>query len=98
MAMQPLVSFIELEQIRDLASRSNFRYGKEMANDAKITITDQNHFNRVARIEHGNSKPQMVSLMSTAKGFRWKCTCSARKDFFCSHCVAVALYDTISAQ
>jgi len=79
------------DEIEKLASRSNFRYGKNLAEDSKIRVIKSNTFNLIAELKHGNSKPQTVELTSTTKGFRWKCTCTAKKDYFCEHCVAVGL-------
>ena len=89
--MKPILELVTPEELEKLASRSHFRYGQQIAEDGKITFSKVNTFNRVAEVEHGNSQKRTVQLMSTTKGFRWKCTCSARKDFFCQHCVAVGL-------
>ncbi len=89
--MQPLISLISPEEIERLASRSNFRYGKELARDASMTVEKENRFNRIVRLKHGKGPDRTVELMSTTKGFRWKCTCTNRKDVFCEHVVAVCL-------
>jgi uncharacterized Zn finger protein len=88
--MKPIKSFLTEEQIEKLASRSNFRYGKSMA-DSGVVITSKNNFNIEAKVKHGTGEGRTVELSSTSKGFRWKCTCTSRKDLFCQHCVAVAL-------
>jgi uncharacterized Zn finger protein len=89
--MKPIKSFLTEEQIENLASRSNFRYGKSMADDG-VTITRSNSFNVEAKVKYGEGEGRKVELSSTTKGFRWKCTCTSRKDLFCKHCVAVALH------
>ncbi len=89
--MKPLLSLITIEEIEALASRSNFRYGREIAENAEITIQKKNTFNRIAEVRHGNSPVQTVEVMVTAKGLRWKCTCTNRKNIFCEHVVAVCL-------
>ncbi|HEV8601312.1 MAG TPA: hypothetical protein VGQ87_01800 [Patescibacteria group bacterium] len=89
--MKPLKSFLTEEQLEDLASRSNFRYGKAIAEDGDVTVLKANTFNLVARVKHKNGEARTVELMSTPKGFRYRCTCTSRKDLFCKHCVAVGL-------
>lgn len=90
--MTPLKYILTLEQLEDLASRSNFRYGKAMAKDAEITPVESNTFNMIATIKHGTHQKRTVILESTPKGLRWKCTCSSKKNFFCQHCTAVGLW------
>jgi uncharacterized Zn finger protein len=89
--MLPLASFITPEKLEELASRSHFRYGKQIAEEGEIEFTKTNTFNAVATVKHQNSQKRTVSLMSTTKGFRWKCTCTSKKGIFCQHCVAVGL-------
>jgi uncharacterized Zn finger protein len=90
MPMKPINSLINLEMLTDLATRSNFRYGKDMAKNYKITFIKSNVFNHLATVENRGPK-ETVELHSTPKGFRWKCTCSSKKNYFCPHCVAVCL-------
>ena len=92
--MKPVTSLLTTDLIEDLASRSHMRYGKLIAEDGKITITKQNAFNIIATIENSNKKAQTTELTSTSKGFRWKCSCTNRKDTFCEHAVALALFVT----
>lgn len=89
--MKPVKSFLTEEQLQDLATRSNFRYGQKIAAAGDVKVLKQNVFNIVARVQHGNGEARTVELMSTSKGFRTRCTCSSRKDLFCQHCVAVGL-------
>jgi len=89
--MLPLKNFLTEENLGDLASRSNFRYGKAMAKDSDVAVLKTNTFNLVAKIKHGQGETRTVELMSTTKGFRFRCTCTAKKNFFCKHCVAVGL-------
>ncbi len=89
--MLPLKSLITAEQIKDLASRSNYRYGEKLSQDAEIVINKENTFNIWAAIKLGNKTAHEVELQSTTKGFRWKCSCTSKKDYFCEHCTAVAL-------
>jgi uncharacterized Zn finger protein len=90
--MKPLLSLISMEQLEKLASRSNFRYGQEIAKNGKIHIEKSNTFNIIATVQSKNKNTRTVELSSTSKGFRWKCTCTGRKDLFCNHCVAVGLF------
>jgi uncharacterized Zn finger protein len=89
--MLPIKSFITPEKLEELASRSNFRYGTQIAEDGEIDFTKTNTFNLIATVKHKNSQARTVHLMSTTKGFRWKCTCTSKKGMFCEHCVAVGL-------
>ncbi len=88
--MKPLRDFLTEEQIKDLASRSYFRYGKEIASDGDVKIIKQNTFNVLATVHNGQART--VELTSTPKGFRYKCTCTNKKNLFCQHCVAVGLF------
>jgi uncharacterized Zn finger protein len=89
--MLPLKSIITPEELDKLASRSNYRYGKALAEDASIRVSKSNTFNLHAELQQGKGRAYQVELMSTTKGFRWKCSCTNKKDYFCEHCVAVAL-------
>lgn len=89
--MLPLSSFITPEKLEELASRSHFRYGMQIAEEGEIKISKRNTFNVIATVKHGSHQTRTVSLMSTTKGFRWKCSCSSKKGFFCQHCAAVGL-------
>jgi uncharacterized Zn finger protein len=89
--MKPIRTFLTEEQIEDLATRSHFRFGKQIAEAGDVTIELVNTFNVVAKVQHKEGEGRTVELMSTPKGFRFRCTCSAKKNFFCQHCVAVAL-------
>lgn len=88
--MKPINSLLQLEDIVDLATRSNFRYGKEIAKNYKITFIKSNTFNHLATIENRGPK-ETVEFHSTPKGLRWKCSCTSKKNYFCEHCVAVGL-------
>jgi uncharacterized Zn finger protein len=89
--MHPINELITREFLEDLATRSNFRYGKNIAKDADFEFEKINTFNIIAKIKNHGHETRTVELMSTTKGFRWKCSCSSRKDLFCEHCVAVGL-------
>lgn len=90
--MLPVKSFITMDKLQRLASRSNFRYGQELVKESGIKITDQNTFNIVAEVARGKHASETVELRSTTKGFRFTCTCSSRKNNFCEHCTAVGLF------
>lgn len=89
--MKPLRTFLTEEQIEALATRSYFRYGKQIAEAGDVKVLKTNTFNIVARVQHAKGEARTVELMSTPKGFRYRCTCSSRKNLFCQHCVAVGL-------
>jgi uncharacterized Zn finger protein len=90
--MKSLLSLISLDQLEQMASRSNFRYGQEIAKNGDIKIEKSNTFNITATVKSKNKNTRTVELSSTSKGFRWKCTCTGRKDLFCNHCVAVGIF------
>lgn len=93
--MRPVKEFLTEENLEDLASRSYFRYGKQIAKDGEIEIIKQNTFNIIAKVKQGTGhESRTVELMSTPKGFRWKCTCTNKKNLFCQHCVAAGLFQT----
>ncbi len=89
--MQPIKTEVTEELLKDLASRSNFRLGKDIAKNGAITFMQSDVLHMVARVEFRNSQTRTVDVLSTPKGIKWKCTCSSRKDLFCQHCVAVGL-------
>lgn len=90
--MKPLKDLVTLQLIDDLASRSHFRFGKQIYKDNEIKIIKENTFNYMAEIKMKSKTPINVAIMSTTKGFRYKCDCSNKKNFFCEHCVALGLY------
>lgn len=67
------------------------RYGQAIADHGDVKVLEGKTFSLVARVKHGDGETRTVKLESTPKGFRWKCTCTSRKDLFCKHCVAVGL-------
>lgn len=91
--MQSILSFLTTENLKELASRSHFRYGQDLAENSEIKITKQNTFNILADIKlPKNNKILKTELNSTTKGLRWKCSCSNKKNYFCEHCVALGIY------
>lgn len=91
MAVLPLASILPNEEIEKMASRSNLRFGKQMAEKAKILFSMNNEFHITATVEHKNAAIQTVDLLSTNKGLHFKCSCTNKKNIFCEHCTAVAL-------
>ncbi|MBX4204789.1 MAG: hypothetical protein KW788_01210 [Candidatus Doudnabacteria bacterium] len=89
--MKPLREYISEDALEDLATRSNFRYGKGIAKDGEFTLVKSNTYNHIAQVKQGHHEKRTVHLESTPKGLRWKCTCTSKKNYFCQHCVAVGL-------
>ncbi len=89
--MKPVKDLITFELLKELASRSNFRYGQDIAKNGIITYDMENAFHVVARVVFRGGQTRTVDVLSTPKGLRFKCTCTSRKDLFCNHCVAVGL-------
>lgn len=89
--MKPLTQLLTLELIEGLSTRSNLRAGKEIAREGGITPEKTNTFNLIAQVQFRGGETRTVELMSTSKGFRWKCTCSSRKTLFCKHCTAASI-------
>ena len=96
--MKTIKAILTPEFLEDMASRSNFRYGKAIAKDGDVTMLETNTFSVVAKVKHGQGETRTVKLESTPKSFRWKCTCTSRKDLFCKHAVAVGLYASENLQ
>ena len=90
--MKTIKSILTEEFLEDQASRSNFRFGKAIAKDGNVKVLEAKTFSVVGKVQHGNGETRTVRLESTPKGFRYKCTCTNRKDLFCKHCVAVGLF------
>lgn len=89
--MKPVKNLISLELLKELASRSNFRYGQDIAENGTITYDMENAFHVIAHVVFRGGQARTVDVLSTPKGLRFKCTCTSRKDLFCNHCVAVGL-------
>lgn len=89
--MKPVKSILTEELLKHLASRSNFRYGKDIFQNGTIVHDIENAFHIVARVSFRAGQSRIVDILSTPKGLRFKCTCTSRKDLFCNHCVAVGL-------
>jgi hypothetical protein len=89
--MKPLREYITEQELEDLASRSNFRYGKSIAENSEFEVLKSNTFNLIVKVKHGNHETRTVHLESTPKGFRWKCSCTSKKGYFCQHAVAAGL-------
>ncbi len=90
--MKPLTTLITLEGIEQLASRSNLRLGKAIAENGEFVVEKINTYGQIVRVSHKQGQSRTVQVESTPKGLRWKCTCSSRKDLFCQHCVALGLH------
>jgi hypothetical protein len=91
MAIIPLLKQLSVTEIEKMASRSNFRFGKQLLKDAKINVQTNNVFRRIATVSYKNHPEQKVEFLSDHKGLHYKCSCSNRKNMFCEHCIAVAL-------
>lgn len=89
--MKPVTSLITNDILEDLASRSNLRYGQEIAKSGEVNFEKSNAYHLISIVKYRNGETRTVDFLSTAKGLKWKCTCTARKDFFCKHCVAVGI-------
>lgn len=90
--MKPVKTLVNLEVVSELASRSNFRLGKAMAEDGQFKIEKSNPFVEEVKLSYKNGQVRDIRVESTSKGLKWKCSCSSRKDLFCEHCVALGLY------
>ncbi|GAC1413176.1 MAG: hypothetical protein NVSMB66_4440 [Candidatus Doudnabacteria bacterium] len=91
--MKSILSFLDTENLKKMASRSHFRYGKDLAKNGSIKITKQNTFNILAEIKlPSGNKTVQTEINSTTKGLRWKCSCSNKKNYFCEHCIALGLF------
>ncbi len=90
--MKRLKDLLDEEVLDGLATRSNLRYGKQMAEDGDVEVLESNPFNVKATVQHGDKQARTVELHATSKGLRHHCTCSSRKDLFCQHRVAVGLF------
>lgn len=90
--MKPVTSLVSIEELKVLGSRSNFRYGQDIRKHGEVIFDKSNAYHLVAKVKHGNREVRTVDFLSTPKGLRTKCSCTARKDLFCEHCVAVGLF------
>jgi hypothetical protein len=90
--MKPIVQLVKLEDIHKLASRSNMRLGKAIAQDGQFENEKINPYVQQVKITHKSGQARTVKVESTPKGLRWKCSCSSRKNSFCQHCTALGLH------
>ena len=87
---RPIKDYLKPNFVRTLASPSNFRLGKEIADGGRVEIVESGDTFLLARVIPEEGEARKVELRSTAHGLTLKCTCS-KKEVFCKHCVAAAL-------
>lgn len=90
--MKQIAAMCSEEELKKLASRSNFRYGQEIYKDGEIVFVQDEALHKVAKVNFRSNETRTVDVLSTPKGLKWKCTCTSRKDLFCKHYVAVGLH------
>lgn len=90
-SMKPVHELLTEYVVKDLASRSNLRYGQDIVKNGQVIFEKANAFHQVAKVSFRNGETRTVDLLSTPKGLRYKCTCTSRKDLFCKHMVAAGL-------
>lgn len=91
--MPAIADFVEPNKIVQLATPANLRIGHEIVDQHGVELTEFGPLRVCAKVGHTASADQLrtVTLLSTAEGLQWSCTCTTRQNFFCKHCVAAAL-------
>lgn len=91
MPILPLKNILTEEKILELASRSNFRLGKQIFSQGDFKVNNQNIFHLNIEVKYKTKNP-IADLLSNHKGLKFSCSCSAKKNNFCEHLVVASLY------
>lgn len=90
--MASIVELVDWKTIDSLATPSNVRLGRELADAGEVQMTAVSPDRIEARIGGGESGTQhrRAELWAGAHGLSWSCTCTKDVKLFCKHLVAVA--------
>lgn len=82
------------DKLKELATESNRRLGKEILNYDRIDIEESKSDYVIARVKVPTGQTRKVILDVEDDSLAWSCTCgsaSGKDDVFCKHAVAAAL-------
>lgn len=91
--MASLIELANSEAVENLATPSNIRLGRELADGGAVQVFVASADRIQARVGGGQSATQsrLVGLWIGERGLSWSCTCTNDRQLFCKHAVAVAL-------
>jgi len=78
------------DEIATLATPSNVRLGREIADTGGVTITQKDEDTITARVQPEDGSTRSVRLVRTEDGWAGTCSCTSERTF-CKHCVAALL-------
>lgn len=84
------ISEAALDMLAGLATPSNVRLGREIAEEGDVSVTQKDDATITATVRSDNTSTRTVRLTRTKDGWKGSCSCSG-KSVFCKHCVAVLL-------
>ena len=76
--------------LSSLATPSNIRLGREIADAGGVTVTQKDETTITAVVKPTEGSPRSVRLVRTKDGWNGTCSCTSEKTF-CKHCVAALL-------
>lgn len=89
--MHTIADLMEEGTIRKLATPSNFRLGKQIADANGVEFTEFSPMKIVAKVAMPGIVKRTVTFTFGKDGLHYKCTCSNKPNHFCKHCVATGL-------
>lgn len=89
--MNSVTELVEESAMRKLATPSNFRLGRQIADANGVEFVEPGPLKVVAKVAMPGIVKRTVTLTSTKEGLHYKCTCSNKPNHFCKHCVATGL-------
>ncbi len=88
---KPLMESLDEDTLRQLATPSNFRYGKETFDQGGVEFAHRGRFDAKATVQPSGGQKRTVILKSADGGVSCQCTCTLQAGTFCKHCVAAGL-------
>jgi uncharacterized Zn finger protein len=89
--MDSIADLVEESAMRKLATPSNFRLGKQIADANGVEFVEYEPLKVVAKVAMPGILKRTVTFTSTKEGLQYKCSCSNKPNHFCKHCVATGL-------
>jgi uncharacterized Zn finger protein len=89
--MPSIADLTDEDSLLRLSSSSNFRLGREIAESGGVELVEFGPVKVVAEVTPPGGVKRIVTLISSGRDLRWKCTCTSRVEVFCKHCVAAGI-------
>jgi len=88
-ATDSVADLVAPDLLPTLATPSNLRLGREIAEQAGVEILEFGPLRVTAKVTGGQRRT--VELQATPAGLAWRCSCTRDRALFCKHCVAAAI-------